>query len=675
MSATTARRFLLLAISLFVCQVLPANSVGGPQTDPLPTGAIARLGSVILRHDQEASAVAYLKAQKVWVSAGGDGMVCFWDPRSGQRIAHFRVSENRIQCMAVSPDGTRMVTSSYRSGVVRFWDAIVGTGLHEHKVEQLSVIAVAFSPDGAMVATGGHPGGCIDLWDPASGKNLGKIAKDYVAYSLIFSPDSKALVVGSDGGRIRIWDIATKKPIIECKGQRQVVWSVACSPDGKTLASVGQDETFRLWDMRSGKEIARPAGHKGRITAVAYSANGAMIATGGQDDGTVRLWNAATGKEIRALPGHTGSVVSLAFSSDGNALASCSGNCLHLWDTVSGQELVETQGHEMEILSIALSRDGKLLASGGADQTVRLWDLPSRRQMRQFPSFRYNAGARFSSDGKTLAVGAGDYDKGLVRLWDLASGKERVRVDGYSPLEFSPDDKHFLTVHDSRICLYDPVTGKQLQGWNSNPNSVAFTPDGKILATAYAWGDCCLWDVATGKQHLRFLGDAPQARPLYAVAVSPDGKLLAAGGSERLIHVWEIETGKKIVDLPGHANPSTPEQFGFEGRTVGSIRTLAFSNDSKILASAGQDNSIILWNLSTQQKSRAFRSPEDRVNCVAFSADGKHLLSGGSQGVIYIWDVGAPSMAFRCDLRAGIPGNPFQFGCRRSVRRIILRQR
>jgi WD40 repeat protein len=547
--------------------------------------------------------------------------------------------------MAISPDGQRLVTSPYESGVLRFWDAVKGAKVREQEVEQHSLLAAAFSPAGKTLATGGHPGGSIDLWDPASGKKLGHLDEDQSAYSLVFTPDGKTLVVGGDWGPIRVWDVANRKPIAECKGHEKVVWSVACSPDNKVLASVGQDETVRLWDVKTGKEVARLEGHKGRITAVRFSPNGAVIATGGQDDGTVRLWDATSQKEIHTLSGHPLSVVSLAFSDDGKTLASASGNCLRIWDTASGKELIKPQGHEMEILSIALSRDDKLLASAGADQTVRLWDLGSRREVRQFASFRYNSEACFSPDGKTLAIGAGDYEKGFVRLWDLSSGKERTRLDGYGPLGFSPDGKYFLTVtkREGHTRLYDPATGTNLRAWDSQPLSAAFTPDGKSLIAVNGWGGCCLWDVATGEQGRRFRDDLPQAKPLYSVAVSPDGKLVAAGGSERLIHVWEVETGKKVVDLPGHVDPKVPVRFGFEGRIIGSIRTLAFSKDSRLLASAGQDSSIILWDLSTKQKVRQFTSPEDRVNCVTFTADGKQLVSGGSQGIIYIWDVSVPS--------------------------------
>src|SRR5262249_53660221 len=158
-------------------------------------GAIARLGTVRLRHDQGASSVAFSTARQAWCSAGEDGMIRFWDPKSGKEVGQFRVCQDRINRMALSPDGNQLVTAKYRSGELQFWNAAEGKKLHEHQTAQLSLLALAYAPDRKMLASGGHPGDGVDLWDAIAGKKVGKLDVDHAVYSVVFSPDSKTLAV------------------------------------------------------------------------------------------------------------------------------------------------------------------------------------------------------------------------------------------------------------------------------------------------------------------------------------------------------------------------------------------------------------------------------------------------------------------------------------------------
>jgi RNA polymerase sigma factor (sigma-70 family) len=304
--------------------------------------------------------------------------------------------------------------------------------------------------------------------------------------------------------------------------------AVALSPDGMVLASGSNDGSVKVWDTATGMEKFSLSGHTIFIYSVAFSPDGKTLASGSNDK-TVILWDATTGKEKVTLRGHTGFIYSVAFSPDGKVLASAGGvqpaafksfksfdqipkddllfkeiGEVKVWDLATLKERTLYHGDTGRVTSIAFSPDGKTLASGGRDGAIQFWDVATGKECACIRE-NFSVGAvAFSSDGNTLAaVDLGQ--AGLVKLWDLATGGVRARLKGHR----------------------GPVHG------------VAFTMDGKTLATAGnvpspeprkpydATGEVRLWDAATGQQR-----GAPLTFPHYAscLALSARGTILAAGG-------------------------------------------------------------------------------------------------------------------------------------------------
>ncbi len=243
----------------------------------------------------------------------------------------------------------------------------------------------------------------------------------------------------------------------------------------------------------------------------------------------------------------------------------------------------------------------------------------------------------FSPDGKMVAAGGAGR---TISLWDAATGKELRRfppLDRGQParVAFSPDGKMLASVSQANtlVCLYDVNTGKELrllQRHQSGVTCLALSPDGKLLASGDHKGTIRVWDPAV-KNLLRPPGDPDdELRHLsgdwgevHALAFSPDGKLLAFAGEDGKVRLWNARTGDEMRRLGGHPQ---------------AIHSLAFSPDGKLLASAGADKTIRLWAMPTGEQIRSIGEKLDLVLDVTFSPDGRLLASSHRDGTLALWD-------------------------------------
>jgi WD40 repeat protein len=299
-------------------------------------------------------------------------------------------------------------------------------------------------------------------------------------------------------------------------------------------------------------------------------------------------------KPQATFEGHTEVVRSLCFSPDGKTLASGSDDhSIKLWDVATGQNATTLKEEDPYLWgAVAFSPDGKLLATGGWFNKVKLWDVRTFKgkvlldEHWQCPE----TVVVFSPDGKTLA--SGGVCRGAMKLFDVQSGKCKATLvtwKGFNPegvlaMAFTPDGKTLISAgRPDEIKLWDVATGKNTVTRNAADEfrmaAAAFSSDCKTLATMTR-GDnsIMLWDVATGKAQVTLKGHAAR---VGSVAFSPDGKTLASGCKDGTIKLWDAAGGRELATLKGHA---------------GEVQCLAFSANGKLLASGSEDKTIKLWD-------------------------------------------------------------------------------
>jgi RNA polymerase sigma factor (sigma-70 family) len=440
------------------------------------------------------------------------------------------------------------------------------------------------------------------------------------ASNAVVSSDGKVLAAHGFGPKrvplIRFWDLSSGKALSEIEKPSYYVRALAFSPDGTTLAAAGEaPNTLRLWDIKSKTELRHSNEAKDRFESLTFSPDGKTLASTGHSMRTILLWDTSTLQELHVLDDEPGAGPRcIAFSPDSKTVATA-------------------------------LRDGK-------SKTIRLWDVATGKEVRQFHSTFGTGALAFSPDGKILAAGGtlaiGNISRDIenlrpIHLWELSSGREVHRLPGHvnwvHSLVFSLDCKRLVSAGGSVMKVWDVGTGKEVvplaehEGWI---NSVAFSPGGRHLATSSLDGTIRMWEPATGKL-VRIFEGGVRPRVLH-IAFSPDGRTLISDRPDGSLRFWDVATGRQIRRL----------LVGQEGYPC----LFAYSPDGRTLAVRNKDGTVGLLDAATGAEKRRLSGGMSFGRALCFSPDSGKLasMSFGSRDsgqVLQVWDVATGAEKFK----------------------------
>ena len=464
--------------------------------------------------------------------------------------------------------------------------------------------------------------------------------------SVDFSPDGQTLVTASQDNTVRLWSIDGRE-LQRLSGQNQAFRSVKFSPDGKQIAAISADNTVKLWTVE-GKELKTFPGQGDEDNFMAdlcFSPNGQVIAASGVNH-TVKLWR-IDGQASKTLTGHNIQVWSLSCSPDGQTIvAADQGGIVKLW-RMDGQELKSFPTEPNSIYGISFSPDGQLIATAGGNTQINLWNLAGKKLKTIGKHDNFVIGVRFSPDGQAIASVSADK---TAKLWNL-NGQVLKTFKGHHHsvfgLSFSPDSAAVATDGASGQTIATAGGDDTIRLWSlSNPNhqtlsghtdslySVSVSPNGKIIATA---GDAVagdgqvirLWS-RTGQALKTISAKSGDWNRISSLSFSPDGRMIAAAGFDKTLKLWDLK-GQLLKTFNGHSNVVTEVRFSPDSAAV------ATEGASGQIATASYDGTVKLWQVDGREL-RTLKANAGKVWSVDFSPDGMLLASAHDNGTINLWN-------------------------------------
>jgi len=549
-----------------------------------------------------------------------------WELYSRQPcLGTWHAHDQGVKSVCFRPQGDVLATAG-NDGMIRLWSMPSRTLLTTLDAKCQQVSSVAFSPDGRLLASAGSDG-TLGVWKTSS---RGARRPRPFQGTGTESTGPTVPTFKSVHPR-RAWG-THEAALARRHGSR---CAVAFSPDGDTLASWGADDTFRFWNVGAWDCFKTIEARQGGINGACFDLHGQFLASAGEN-GTVKLWQLPDARPHRTLREGPLYVSAVRFALDGTRLAAGIGPDVTVWDMAAGRE-TDHYSNVYGVSALCFSPDGSLLASAGRDQPIRLRHLGTRRFAASLIADALMVeSVAFSPDGRVLASGDSG---GAVKLWQVQPHQHLHKLGEHATgalcIQYSPDGRWLagsaITTDDQRdqwsIPVWDAVSGRLLHllsGHTSTVAAVSFSggPGPPRLASVSYDKTIRIWNPQTGECERVLKG---HEHKICSVAFSPDGRLLASGSNQRTVRLWDVETGECVR--------------AFDREHAIRVPWVCFSPDGTLLASCGTGGKIVLYDVATRRILRSFLAHQESLRAACFSPDGRQLAAGDDDGMITLWDV------------------------------------
>ncbi|MCI0701584.1 MAG: hypothetical protein L0241_10920 [Planctomycetia bacterium] len=592
-------------------------------------------------------------------AAGADKKIRVYEPESGKLEATFDVA-SAMTSLAFLPDSNRLIAAG-GDKVVKVWDVANKKAVKDLAKHTLAVLAVAASDDGKLVVSGGADSAVFGF-DPESGKELWMWKSRKAACGVAIRKGNKHVAVGMADGGLLVLDVTGKTPKDVFSQQAHVagIASVAFSPDGTRLASVGGDGALRVWSVGEKGELtqlvrfdgqAKPGSSTGfsPLTGVSFSPDSRFVAAAGAD-AIVRVWDVQTKSEVRGLRGHTDWITAVAFSPDGRYIASVAAekdNTVRIFELPPLDTTSSAGGHLLAVNAVAVSPNGKFVATAGTDQTIKIWNIETGKEVTTLIG---NADTPFAIAfmGNSSVVMGGSLptrDTGRLHFWGTTPAQLMKSVptgEVYTVISNSDGSKIGVwaarpavgdTVKNNSYEIYD-AKGEKLVGIADtarNVRSATFSADLEWAVTGDEAGGVRIWDL-TKKE--RVGGDWNLfPRPVADLGITADKKYLVVADDEGTVKVAEVGAKMQMRNVL------------VSGKTHKTgVRALLVSPTGTTFVTISNDREIKAWALTDLKDAKGLKELRSwtlpvTINGAAYTPNGKSLVTANADGTAYVLEL------------------------------------
>ncbi|KXZ46882.1 hypothetical protein GPECTOR_39g376 [Gonium pectorale] len=605
------------------------------------------------------------------VTISDDGSAQVWDMNIGDCVMQL-AREAPLTAVGVTPDSSSAVVAA-ADGTAAVWSLATGQVTRTLAGHTARINALAIDKQGIRVVTGSddrtarvwnlHDGSCEAVLE-GHGSATGMVG---AVLDVCVCSDGTLAASASDDFTARVWDLDEDGECLHTlEGHQGWVTSVAFVGTSHRLITASHDSTARLWDALKGRCLAVLSGHSGRLNRVSVDPGGSWAVTC-SDDNTARVWDAETGSLKLVLEGHSSHVADAAITRDGRKAITVSGDgTCGVWDMDIGRREVTLEGHTGEVCCVVLTQRGRFAVTAGEDCTARVWDLAAADNASPPPPTHGGRVAALGClPGGDLVVSGGD--DGRLIMWDPVEGACLKQMEGHrSGIRFmrvaTEGDTVLTGSGDRQICRWNlndfSVAANEVSrrrsmerrelmlatlttaGGSAGGQSVATTTGGGARGFGVGGGgaggaggaastpDLCsptmLSTGGTGGHNrmttTRFVVEG-HTDGLVAADLSPDEQLLATAAYDRTVRVSRLATGAAVAVLD-HPQPPV---------------SVAFSPDSRRMAVALEDHSVVVWDLVGRCCLPSLDAHKATLSCLVWSPDSRFLATAGADCTLRLW--------------------------------------